>query len=607
MKFKYQQGGQLSMPYVVYQPTPDLEQNPAPQKKKSGDGNSNNADELYKMLSNLKDSLPGDLQAAQSSLKNLFESIQYKQQMGDTDSIAFEYLKALNLVSKLKYEAENYVKARDHAIEKGSLTEYAINSKGQVIVFSEEGFEWKTPEEIAQNPDKYQPITNQELLDYRAQGVGGLAFNSSAISTVQNSISMSQVTDIINNTVDKLGKDSTSEDGYAKIKAGQLIQGLQDFVKARDASSKYDATVEDLYVANLLTEDQAQQSKQALLYIYNMIPTNAMTLLKMKSNGTVEGAYALIDTLVQSKLSKSYQMRDLDLKESQQKNNNNSVKRTFVLDVQAGQGGHVGEFNLNNQSNTKLYTEVDVYEAVKALDGNYVNKTSMIDMLKKSGLISIVDNNNGFFFGNQEMSEQKLEDILYQGGAFARAELPVNEDGKIRFDLLEIVDKLELALLTEPDRKQEIVAKFIKENPSLQYYFNNDGSKRKRLFKPFLLFDGVTTRDLVGINTDNKSNNFNEFVVKIGSNRDLFENLRFHLTEANPSNAKKYKKSDYLFEAINDPLYKGVVYLPIHMSKESAIIGGNQHPNYDDVRWELEYQMSRKGYESAPHIDGLIQ
>jgi hypothetical protein len=50
--------------------------------------------------------------------------------MGDTDSIAFEYLKALNLVSKLKYEAENFVKARDHAIEKGSLTEYAINSKG---------------------------------------------------------------------------------------------------------------------------------------------------------------------------------------------------------------------------------------------------------------------------------------------------------------------------------------------------------------------------------------------------------------------------------------------------------------------------------------------
>jgi DNA-directed RNA polymerase sigma subunit (sigma70/sigma32) len=25
-----------------------------------------------------------------------------------------------------------------------------------------------TPEEIAQNPDKYQAITNQELLDYRA-------------------------------------------------------------------------------------------------------------------------------------------------------------------------------------------------------------------------------------------------------------------------------------------------------------------------------------------------------------------------------------------------------------------------------------------------------
>ena len=120
-----------------------------------------------------------------------------------------------------------------------------------------------------------------------------------------------------------------------------------------------------------------------------------------------------------------------------------------------------------------------------------------------------------------------------------------------------------------------------------------------------MLFDGVTTRDLVGINVDNKDGKINDFVVKIGSDRDLFANLKFHLTEANPSNAKKYKKDDYLLWG--DPLYKGIVYIPLNMSKEAAIIGGNQQVNYNDTRWELEYQMSTKGYESAPYIEGLIK
>jgi len=219
----------------------------------------------------------------------------------------------------------------------------------------------------------------------------------------------------------------------------------------------------------------------------------------------------------------------------------------------------------------------------------------MTDMLKKSGLISIIDPSKKYFFGNQEISEQNLEDILYQGGAFARAELPVDKDGNIRFDLLEIVERLELKLLVEPDKKAETVADFFREKPSLQHYFTNDGSRRKHLFKPFLLFDGITTRDLIGINVDNKNGKINDFVVKVGSDRTLFENLKFHLTEANPSNAKKYKKDTYVLWG--DPIYKGVVYLPLGMSKEAAIIGGNQQINYNDTKWELEHQMYQKGYE----------
>ena len=583
MKFKYQQGGQFGMPYVVYQPTPDLEQNPAPQKKKSGDGSSNNADELYKMLSNLKDSLPGDLQAAQSSLKNLFESIQYKQQMGDTDSIAFEYLKALNLVSKLKYEAENFVKARDHAIEKGSLTEYAINSKGQVIVFSEEGFEWKTPEEIAQNPDKYQPITNQELLDYRAQGVGGLAFNSSAISTVQNSISMSQVTDIINNAVDKLGKDSTSEDGYAKIKAGQLIQGLQDFVKARSVSDKYDATVEDLYVANLLTEDQAKQAKQALLYIYNMMPNNAMTLLKMKSNGTVEGAKLLIDTLVESKLGNTTKLNQLSLKggptSSKTNNVGDSDKSNPYLQLLRGQGGSQSKFTIvpGKPGEDKIG---EGNEGMSVVGTKYpalpnVHEEMSLDALLATGLDYLdISNKRGICFGDQLLNKSDFSHVMFDNEGAYVVTLPVMYDmlGNPRVNL-SLLDDYEL----------------VKKELSKYKHLSEDALRQKEaeLLHTYELDELIDPN--TGLPDQTRTANFLVIGAYTTDKIELDKNSRFiekidkpseHLTQRIIRGLSLDKdKSDYdidvndrwsIFEWGYDDVYRANVFIPLTQNPNAA-------------------------------------
>jgi hypothetical protein len=56
-----------------------------------------------------------------------------------------------------------------------------------------------------------------------------------------------------------------------------------------------------------------------------MMPNNAMTLLKMKSNGTVEGAKLLIDTLVESKLGNTTKLNQLSLKGGPTSSKTNNV------------------------------------------------------------------------------------------------------------------------------------------------------------------------------------------------------------------------------------------------------------------------------------------
>jgi hypothetical protein len=58
-----------------------------------------------------------------------------------------------------------------------------------------------------------------------------------------------------------------------------------------------------LYEYKYLTKSQAEQAKKAVQYIYRTLPINARTLLKVKSNGTEEGAISLIETLLASKIS----------------------------------------------------------------------------------------------------------------------------------------------------------------------------------------------------------------------------------------------------------------------------------------------------------------
>ena len=617
MILKYQQGGVFTPPFVVYQPSAPVTTTTTETTSKK-EAKKDLGIDLKDVLGLIKDlgGLDGDEVAASEALNQLFTSIEYKLNnpelaelggFGGTGSIASEYLKIVRLVDNIKRQASEFTKARDIAITNNNLSEAAVDSRGRVMVVGQDGFEWITPEKYYEERENkgYSLVTNAELLDYRAKGLGGLAFNMQAIHTVANGMGSKQITDLINNALTSLGKmsDNTELTGYVGVTAGDLILGIKKYEEALKKSGRYNASVQDLYNVKLLTESQSQLAALALEYIYNTLPNSAKAQLKLKSDGTDKGARTLIGELVTSKTTTKIDFNPSLVggptsKHTDTKEQKTSIEDSFLWRVQQNIGTHYGSMKVNNESASALTLKGTIFEQVLTPDNKHIGDNSIENMLNNSHLRSITIGKA--YFGNQVLSEDDMKKIMYKGDGLMRTNLPVDDDGKPAFELLDLWESLKLDIdLTKTPTKDLLATDKYKK---LRQYFNNDGSWNKNKVKPFIVFNGMTTDGLINIEPKNK------FVVDKDTSADMVGRLKLGLATKVGSDMI-YPDIDEQnwyepFDIQYDHVYEGTIYMPIHMNKNSSIL--NQGVDLGIAySIEEEYQDSLKPDYQATNINML--
>lgn len=617
MILKYQQGGVFTPPFVVYQPSAPVTTTTTETTSKK-EAKKDLGIDLKDVLGLIKDlgGLDGDEVAASEALNQLFTSIEYKLNnpelaelggFGGTGSIASEYLKIVRLVDNIKRQASEFTKARDTAITNNNLSEAAVDSRGRVMVVGQDGFEWITPEKYYEERENkgYSLVTNAELLDYRAKGLGGLAFNMQAIHTIANGMGSKQITDLINNALTSLGKmsDNTELTGYVGVTAGDLILGIKKYEEALKKSGRYNASVQDLYNVKLLTESQSQLAALALEYIYNTLPNSAKAQLKLKSDGTDKGARTLIGELVTSKTTTKIDFNPSLVggptsKHTDTKEQKTSIEDSFLWRVQQNIGTHYGSMKVNNESASALTLKGTIFEQVLTPDNKHIGDNSIENMLNNSHLRSITIGKA--YFGNQVLSEDDMKKIMYKGDGLMRTNLPVDDDGKPAFELLDLWESLKLDIdLTKTPTKDLLATDKYKK---LRQYFNNDGSWNKNKVKPFIVFNGTTTDGLINIEPKNK------FVVDKDTSADMVGRLKLGLATKVGSDMI-YPDIDEQnwyepFDIQYDHVYEGTIYMPIHMNKNSSIL--NQGVDLGIAySIEEEYQDSLKPDYQATNINML--
>lgn len=603
MILKFQQGGNAIPPLVSYQPV-TVTGTPSSNVRDTNNKTTETTDltdkDLLTMLEKL-DGLPSDMQVLTDSLQNFYIDQQYSP-FPNTANIATKYLTVLNQMKIANFNKKEYDDAFDIVSQNGGINELAINDRGQIFCVNSEGdFKLLNTQQLKENSD-YQPLTNSDLLNFRAY-YPQLANNNDILKVVKNGIGIETVTKMIQDSINNLGSSTESSEGYAKIKAQQIISGLQDFINAQEQSGNYDATVDNLYKSKLLTKNQAMQSQEALAYIYRTLPENAKTLLKTKTNnGTDKEAIELVSTLINSKLDYSREFSlDLDQTTDDSSNSkkdvNDKVKADLIMQIQAGNGGHDTIQTIDNKTGIGMTISGTAYEQVKDTQGNHIGKTSVENLLNNSGLRSIINADNSIYFGDQKIDLDNLSNILYDGKGLLRTNLPIREDGSPNFDLLDEYSKAYSEFLLSSQTQEDRLRIFgdKQKYPNLTSLVTPNGDFDKSKFAPFIVVSGITTDGLTNIDKQN-----NTFITEVKQTPELVQELKNSLSVGSGKNIQypdidEYDWSEWLMpEFINgyDHIFKGNIFIPLNMNKSAAALGGNQDLNINTAQsLEKEYQQ----------------
>lgn len=607
MIFKFQQGG-TTPPFVAYQPvivsdkrtTATQEEALAAKATKESESGKLSSKDLYTMLKEKLKGLPNDVNIAMNQLQQLEQLTSMDFDGSFTQNIESKYLSTLQTMNQLSFSREQYDKALDNVKSNGGLNEAAINQYGQVYMTNGKDYKLMSPEKAKQSG--WKQMTNQDLLYLRANDPS-LSGKDEILNVVNNGIGISQVTKMIQDSIGNLGTNSNSETAYATTQQGQLIQGLNDFIKAAQETGQYDASIEDLYKAQIINKTQAQQAQQAIAYIYKTLPQNAKSLLKTRTEGgTDKEALNLISTLVLSKTSEDRSFTvDLEggpTKKSMSKDANagskddTELKTSLPLQVMQDMGGaDIAPVTIDKGDGVQMSVYGSFFSAINDKKGEPIVNTSLQNMLAQSGLQDIVKNVRSITFGDQKLTPEQLSKITYNNTGIVRADLPVNEDGTVKLSVLDDFNAAmnEIKGLGNASREQ---VEAIKAKYHLDQYLKDDGTPDPKHTAPFMLTEGYTTE---------KNGIEDTAYVKHIKNPtdDQIQLIKDSLTVGTGKDAKVpdidtfdwYNPFDYFG---TENIYKATVYIPISNNVGAAIRGGNQNLDYNEA---LKYEMKYRNFQ----------
>lgn len=607
MIFKFDQGG-ATPPFVAYQPVivSDKRTSAIPEEavaaKVASDADKGKltSKDLYTMLKEKLKGLPSDVDVAMWKLQSVEESLNLDFFHDFTSNVENRYLNALQTMNQLSFSREQYDKALDNVKSNGGLNEAAIDQYGQVYMTNGKDYKLMSPEKAKQSG--WKQMTNQDLLYLRANDPS-LSGKDEILNVVNNGMGISQVTKMIQDSIGNLGTNSNSETAYATTQQGQLIQGLNDFIKAAQETGQYDASIEDLYKAQIINKTQAQQAQQAIAYIYKTLPQNAKSLLKTRTEGgTDKEALNLISTLVLSKTSEDRSFTvDLEggpTKKSMSKDANagskddTELKTSLPLQVMQDMGGaDIAPVTIDKGDGVQMSVYGSFFSAINDKKGEPIVNTSLQNMLAQSGLQDIVKNVRSITFGDQKLTPEQLSKITYNNTGIVRADLPVNEDGTVKLSVLDDFNAAmnEIKGLGNASREQ---VEAIKAKYHLDQYLKDDGTPDPKHTAPFMLTEGYTTE---------KNGIEDTAYVKHIKNPtdDQIQLIKDSLTVGTGKNAKVpdidtfdwYNPFDYFG---TENIYKATVYIPISNNVGAAIRGGNQNLDYNEA---LKYEMKYRNFQ----------
>ncbi len=618
---KMQSGGGMP-PFTYYTPvtisdTSGMESPKTTSKSNSEDPTKGQVTDkdLLEMVAKI-DGLPNDMDDLVQNLNRFYQMDNlFSNGRVNTSQLSSRYLSTLQKLKVANFNKKEYDKAYEKVNSQGGLSELAITDSGRVVVKDSEGnIKQISSQEYLNNRENYQALTNSNLLYMRAHSPE-LSYRNEILGVVENGIGIPAITKIIEDAIGNLGTATISKQGYSYKKADQILKGVEILQEAANRGVSLEGmTLDGMYKNKLLTKDQYSQAKQAIQYIYETLPTNAHTLLEIKSGNTEnprEGALNLITNLVVSRTSSTVDFDttfqdDLNpdgTKRSATKAEQDDVKSNPLLNMVQGIGGERTTIRLNSGTNTQMSVDGLNYVPQDQSNSSPITETNLENMLVSSGLLGVVSQNGGITFGDQIVESNNLKNIVYRGNGMTRVILPSRlVDGKVvpDFSIMDEYSKAQSEIQQIPENlpqneQKKKQGEILYKHGLLELLDPNTGLPNLDRFSLFMVADayGTSKDDVI---------HDSQFVEEVTNADDkLYQEINQALLDKdNPQELDQFNVfNPFDWFGNYDKIYKASVYIPLNNNKLQAITAYGDQVKYGTAQKQEEYYQRFQKLQQA--------
>lgn len=575
--------------------------------------------DLFTMLKDV-DGLPNEMQSIFSEIQMMYDSGL------PSSSIASLYAQTLNDIKQARFNKEQYDNVFELVKSNQGINDYAVTSDGKVIAYNKEG--QLVPidvQECMQNPDKYRPITNSNILHLRAHNPNFASRQGDFLLEIaSNGIGINQVEKMLRDRLRSLGTSEQHYEGLSAKQGEQVAYGIDVLNQAieHNESTGNNLTLDGLYETKVITKEQKKQAEAALKYIYQTLPENAKAILQLHSGNSANpelGAITIIDNLITQGMNSSYTV---------------SHDYKYGYDVTGSKLDDGGEGDDKYKRNTAEqwllgYGQKESYTINPGTNLAVEITSTGLPIVTKSGEplavgSSLKDVTSSQFggllnwgqasMGGQKLNPSRYDQIILSDNMIRNVDFPINPDGTPNLNPTTIENVQKYRKLAKDAGIDLDNPASVKQNAStlnrilqtceLPIAYDSEGNYISGRWKKFAVLQGVTTSDAL----DQKANLglFREIKDRssIDNYRRIMEkNIDAKLDYDYDDAGEWFGMSDYTH------MLEGTIWIPVYENVFNAAAGSGKEmtPQRGIKTYTQQYETDnyKKRQELLSHYNNL--
>lgn len=493
-----------------------------------------------------------------------------------------DLIRIQSLANRIKHNNNLYEKAREQIISENSGSEIAITNTGGMYVLDENGIKTISANTYYKNPEKYQILTNSELIKLRANQPE-LAYNSTILTDLSNTVGMKSIVEYVKDTISSFGtnKSSSKYDRYTIKQKGQIEKGFEQLLGFDSPDGVYKGTISQS------VEDQGYSDEKslnaAINYLYSTLPENMKHSLR--ANTAAEGldpndinnvrrllTSAITehtDHSVNSSTSLDYGKTASEAKGTRSSTSGTPVQIPFGAFVQRNMGDVrsskmiFSDSSLNFNIPSYYYNNRDIEG--KSLP-DVITASDADRNLRDHG---IRDPYNKAYFGGIPLTEMAIDGqniIVNNEKGLVISYLPVDSNGNLDITVMKIMSNIQNQIEQNHITDETQIQKIWEDNG-----FQYDASKKVGVIpgmqlKRFAIQQAYTTSNG---SIENKVLKNDEFVDQVDDN--LIEDL-IGIYNNDPGNKNKQKLD--IDAGWFGSSYQGLLFIPLSNNENEANMAG---------------------------------